>query len=140
MRALVLVGGRNPRGAQFRRKAHVDEGGHTASALMKRPARDASVCHQRHRQRGDRGQDPGRRRERADQRPDDAEDHAGHDRGADVACGLAARGKRLAAFDGRCIPTRVAPRSNTPGILGRRALSAGRLAVSVRRQTFTTGC
>jgi hypothetical protein len=37
-------------------------------------------------------------------------------------------------------PGSVAPRSNTPGILGRRALSAGRLAVSVRRQTFTTGC
>src|SRR2546425_1097299 len=33
------------------------------------------------------------------------------------------------AFDGRCIPAGcVAPRSNTPGILGRRALPAGRLA------------
>ena len=43
--------------------------------------------------------------------------------------GLAARGESLAAFDERCIPTGcVAPRSNTPGILGRRALPAGRLA------------
>ena len=42
---------------------------------------------------------------------------------------LAARGESLAAFDGRCIPaSRVAPLSNTPGILGRRALLAGRLA------------
>jgi len=42
---------------------------------------------------------------------------------------LAARGETLAAFDGRCIPVGcVAPRSNTPGILGRRALPAGRLA------------
>src|SRR5207244_5191182 len=42
---------------------------------------------------------------------------------------LAARGESLAAFDGRCIPAGcVAPRSNTPGILGRRALLAGRLA------------
>src|SRR5262245_53558405 len=42
---------------------------------------------------------------------------------------LAARGESLAAFDGRCIPAGgVAPRSNTPGILGRRALPAGRLA------------
>src|SRR3989442_9122834 len=42
---------------------------------------------------------------------------------------LAARGARLAAFDGRCIPGGcVAPPSNTPGILGRRALPAGRLA------------
>src|SRR5881396_4229411 len=40
-----------------------------------------------------------------------------------------ARGESLAAFDGRCIPAGcVAPRSNTPGILGRRALPAGRLA------------
>ena len=45
------------------------------------------------------------------------------------ALGLAARGESLAAFDGRCIPGgRVAPRSHTPGILGRRALPAGRLA------------
>ena len=57
-------------------------------------------------------------------------------------CELAARGESLAAFDGRCIPKPpqrgcrvgvpgagcVAPRSNTPGILGRRALPAGRLA------------
>jgi len=42
---------------------------------------------------------------------------------------FAARGETLAAFDGRCIPVGcVAPRSNTPGILGRRALPAGRLA------------
>src|SRR5713101_23555 len=45
------------------------------------------------------------------------------------ALGLTARGESLAAFDGRCIPPGcVAPRSNTPGILGRRALPAGRLA------------
>src|SRR3989442_8336297 len=45
------------------------------------------------------------------------------------ANGLAAGGESLAAFDGRCIPAGcVAPRSNTPGILGRRALPAGRLA------------
>src|SRR6266850_1981124 len=43
--------------------------------------------------------------------------------------GLTARGETLAAFDGRCIPVGcVAPRSNTPGILGRRALPPGRLA------------
>src|SRR3989449_1830165 len=43
--------------------------------------------------------------------------------------GLAARGESLAAFDGRCIPAGcVAPPSNTPGILGRRALPAWRLA------------
>src|SRR3989442_15416170 len=42
---------------------------------------------------------------------------------------LAAGGESLAAFDGRCIPGGcVAPRSNTAGILGRRALPAGRLA------------
>ena len=42
---------------------------------------------------------------------------------------LAARGGTLAAFDVRCIPAGcVAPPSNTPGILGRRALPAGRLA------------
>jgi len=41
----------------------------------------------------------------------------------------AARGKSLAAFDRRCIPAGcVAPRSNTPGILARHALPAGRLA------------
>jgi len=41
----------------------------------------------------------------------------------------AARSESLAAFDGRCIPAGgVAPPSNTPGILGRRALPAGRLA------------
>src|SRR5688572_21106137 len=43
--------------------------------------------------------------------------------------GLAARGASPAAFDRRCIPPRcVAPASNTPGILGRRALPAGRIA------------
>ena len=42
---------------------------------------------------------------------------------------LAARGEGLAAFDGRCIPAGcVAPPSNIPDILGRRALPAGRLA------------
>src|SRR5712692_644734 len=42
---------------------------------------------------------------------------------------LTARGESLAAFDGRCIPAGcVAPPSNTPGILGRRALPSGRLA------------
>ena len=41
----------------------------------------------------------------------------------------AARGESLAAFDDRCIPAcGVAPPSNTPGILSRRALPAGRLA------------
>ena len=45
-----------------------------------------------------------------------------------AAC-LAARGESLAAFDRRCIPGGcVAPPSNTPGILGRHALPAGRLA------------
>src|SRR5256712_1654153 len=42
---------------------------------------------------------------------------------------LAARGESLAAFDGRCIPAGyVAPPSNPPGILSRRALPSGRLA------------
>src|ERR687888_360863 len=42
---------------------------------------------------------------------------------------LAARGETPAAFDGRCILAGcVAPRSNTPGILGRRALPSRRLA------------
>jgi hypothetical protein len=42
---------------------------------------------------------------------------------------LAARGASPAAFDGRCIPAGgVAPPSNTPGILSRRALLPGRLA------------
>ncbi|PYQ92796.1 MAG: hypothetical protein DMF97_21150, partial [Acidobacteria bacterium] len=77
----------------------------------------------------------------------------------------AARGESLAAFDGRCIPAPphgaqsapwgpragcVAPRSHTPGMLGRRALPAGRLArlgatpdfhhglPSVRAQSGTT--
>ena len=46
-----------------------------------------------------------------------------------LALVLAARGESLTAFDGRCIPAGgVAPHSNTPGILGRRALPAGRLA------------
>jgi hypothetical protein len=43
--------------------------------------------------------------------------------------GLAARGESLAAFDGRCIPAGgVAPPSNIPDILGRRALPPERLA------------
>lgn len=42
---------------------------------------------------------------------------------------LTARGGSLAAFTGRCIPAGcVAPHSHTPGMLGRRALPAGRLA------------
>src|SRR6266851_1835914 len=42
---------------------------------------------------------------------------------------LSARGESLAAFDERCIPAGgVAPPSNTPGILSRRALPAGRFA------------
>src|SRR6266545_3252461 len=42
---------------------------------------------------------------------------------------LAARGESPAAFGRRCIPADcVAPPSNIPDILGRRALSAGRLA------------
>src|SRR5438093_3178481 len=42
---------------------------------------------------------------------------------------LTARGESLAAFDERCIPSGgVAPPSNTPGILSRRALPVGRLA------------
>src|SRR5712691_5870065 len=46
-----------------------------------------------------------------------------------VICRLTARGESLAAFDERCIPASgVAPPSNTPGILSRRALPAGRLA------------
>ena len=43
--------------------------------------------------------------------------------------GLAARGETPTAFAGRCIPSDcVAPPSNIPDILRRRALSAGRLA------------
>src|SRR5262245_28588824 len=50
------------------------------------------------------------------------------DRPRAVRIDLAARGESLAAFDGRGIPAScVAPRSNTAGILGRRALLAGRL-------------
>ena len=46
-----------------------------------------------------------------------------------VSKALAARGESLAAFDGRCILAGcVAPPLNTPGILGRRALPARRLA------------
>ena len=46
-----------------------------------------------------------------------------------AAAALAARGGSLAAFDGRCIVAGcVAPPSNTPGILSRRALPARRLA------------
>ena len=62
--------------------------------------------------------------------------------GGAVTLPLAARGEGLAAFDGRCIPAPpqrgcrvgdpwpgcVASRSHTPGMLGRRALPAGRLA------------
>src|SRR6266513_3682572 len=45
-------------------------------------------------------------------------------------CSLAARGETPAAFGRRCIPADcVAPPSNIPDILGRHALSAGRLAV-----------
>ncbi len=41
---------------------------------------------------------------------------------------LAVRGESAAAFEGRCIPADcVAPPSNMPNILRRRALSAGRL-------------
>ena len=54
--------------------------------------------------------------------------------------GLTARGESLAAFDGRCIPAgSVAPPSNTPGILGRRALPAGRLARLGATQDFHHG-
>jgi mono/diheme cytochrome c family protein len=46
-----------------------------------------------------------------------------------VCLAVAARGERPAAFDRRCIPADcVAPPSNIPDILGRRPLSAGRLA------------
>jgi 3alpha(or 20beta)-hydroxysteroid dehydrogenase len=49
--------------------------------------------------------------------------------GMSGAFGLAARGETPAAFDGRGIPAGcVAPPSNIPDILGRRALPAGRLA------------
>ena len=45
------------------------------------------------------------------------------------SCRFAARGATPAAFDERCIPAAcVAPRSNTDGILARRALSVGRIA------------
>jgi hypothetical protein len=55
---------------------------------------------------------------------------AGRDRPGSAAVSPAlAHGGRLAAFDGRCLPVScVAPRSNTPGIPGRRALRAERLA------------
>ena len=66
---------------------------------------------------------------------------------------LAARGASLAAFDGRCISTPpqrgcrvgdpgtgcVAPRSNTPGILGRRALPSGRRAPGLMPRSTVTG-
>src|SRR5213595_1830252 len=46
-----------------------------------------------------------------------------------AAHGLAARGETPAAFGRRCIPADcVAPPSHIPDMLGRRALSAGRLA------------
>src|SRR5687768_15185389 len=48
---------------------------------------------------------------------------------AGLVATLAARGETPAAFAGRCIPPDcVAPPSNIPDILRRRALSAGRLA------------
>src|SRR5436189_5662708 len=54
---------------------------------------------------------------------------------------LAARGETPAAFGRRCIPADcVAPPSHMADMLGRRALSAGRLAGLVRRWTFTTDC
>ena len=56
------------------------------------------------------------------------------------AIGLTARRENLAAFDERCIPTGcVAPRSHTPGILGRRALPAGRLARLAATRDFHHG-
>src|SRR5207248_882632 len=66
----------------------------------------------------------------------EAEAHANDDmrrkrysRLLDAHARLTARGESLAAFDERCIPAGcVVPRSNTPGILGRRALPAWRLA------------
>ena len=46
-----------------------------------------------------------------------------------------------AAFERRCIPPDcVAPRSNMPNILPRRALSGGRLAALGATRGFTTGC
>jgi 4-amino-4-deoxy-L-arabinose transferase-like glycosyltransferase len=46
-----------------------------------------------------------------------------------ASVGLTARGESPPAFGGRCIPRGcVAPPSNTPGILGRRALPGGRIA------------
>jgi hypothetical protein len=57
-----------------------------------------------------------------------------------AALALAARGASLAAFDGRCVPAScAAPRSNAPGILGRRALPAGRLARLGATPTFHHG-
>src|SRR5881396_2595032 len=48
---------------------------------------------------------------------------------AAAVAGLAARGETPPAFGRRCIPADcVAPPSNIPDILGRRALSSGRLA------------
>ena len=53
---------------------------------------------------------------------------------------LAARGESPAAFDRRCIPPDyVASRSNTAGILPRRACQTGASPVSVRRGTFNHG-
>ena len=55
-----------------------------------------------------------------------------------IRAALAARGETPAAFDGRGIPAGgVAPPSNTPGIRGRRALPAGRLARLGARRGFT---
>ena len=57
---------------------------------------------------------------------------------ADAA--LAARGKSPAAFEWRCIPPAgVASRSNTAGILPRRALSAGRITILGATRDFHHG-
>src|SRR2546426_7640368 len=54
--------------------------------------------------------------------------------------GLAARGETPTAFGRRCIPADcVAPPSNIPDILGRRALSAGRLAALGATPEFNHG-
>src|SRR5206468_5903733 len=66
----------------------------------------------------------GRQRFMADRRRRQTKDAADstHDAGSSP---LTARGKSLAAFDGRCIPAGcVAPRSNTPGIAPHRAQDA----------------
>ena len=51
------------------------------------------------------------------------------------------RDESPAAFGRRCIPAGcVAPRSNIPDILTRRALRSGRIAALLLAETFTTGC